>query len=171
MTLPTPTVIAAAGGYIPTGKRRVSFVPTVAVVTAPTLSELSAGSDITNAVASYTGFSGTSNTVDNPNMGSRWTPKVPGMIDAADSTITLSMDAAGTNAALALFSDGSDGTTPTSGFIVIYYTGIVTAGKCRVFPVTVTSVAESSDGAAAATADVSFAITDPPSQRIAIPTA
>lgn len=171
MTLPTPTVIAAAAGYIPSGKTRWIFAPTIADVSAPTSAELTAGSDITNAVTGVTGFSGTSNTVDNPNWGSRWTPKVPGMIDAADSTLTLDMDSADTNEALALFNDGSDGTTPTSGYIVRCYTGIVTGGKCRVFPVTVTSVADSSDGAATATADVSFAITDPPSARIAVPTA
>lgn len=171
MTLPTATTtLAAVAGYIPTGTRKYWFVPTIASTSAPTLSELSAGTDLTNQVSDSSGFTGTGDTVDAPNAGSRWTSKVPGLISADDSSLTFVMAKNSTDAR-SLFNDGSDGSNPTTGFVVIFYEGNVTTGKIRVFPVQCTSVQPSTPIADLATLAVMYAITTPPSAFIAIPTA
>jgi hypothetical protein len=172
MAQPTPTIIGAVAGYIPRGRSRYVFVPTMATYTAPTLAEVSAGSDLTNVISAIAGFAGTSQTVDFPNAGSLWTSKIGGPITADDSSFTLNRDVTGADAALALFSDGSDGvTTPTTGFFVIMPRGNVVSGKMRVFPIQVTSLADSTDLETAYTTQVNVAITLPPTGRIAIPTA
>src|SRR5579875_4127455 len=101
MAQPAPTVLGPVNGYIPTGTTRYVWVPTVADITAPTATEISAGTDITNVVSAIAGFAGTSNTVDFPNAGSRWTSKIPGMITADDSSVTINRDKTGSDAALA----------------------------------------------------------------------
>lgn len=170
MALPTPTALSAVSGYIPTGTRRYLFVGTIANVSAPTSAELTAGTDLTAQVADTSGFSGTGNTVDAPNALSRWTPKVQGLISADDSSMTFNMSKTSSDART-LFNDGSDGSAPTTGYVVICYEGIVSGGKCRVFPVQVSSVAASSGIGDIATLVVNFAITLPPSAMISVPTA
>lgn len=171
MALPTAaTTLTASAGYIPTGLRKVWLVPTIATTTAPTLTELNAGTDVTPKIASMSGFSGTGATVDLPNMAARWTPKVTGLISADDSSIDFNMDTSSTDVR-ALFNDGSDGTTPTKTNIVIFYEGVVSGGKMRAFPVQVTSVSASTDIASVAILAVTFSIILPPSSFVAIPVA
>lgn len=172
MAQPAPTVLDPVAGFIPTGTTRYWWIPTIASGTSPTLAECSAGTDLTNVVSAIAGFSGTSNTVDFPNAGNRWTSKIAGMITADDSSFTINRDKAGADDALALFSDGSDGVTPaTSGFFAILPRGNVASAKMRVFPIQVTSLQDSTDLTAGYTTAVNVAISEPPSDWITIPTA
>ncbi|HWD83343.1 MAG TPA: hypothetical protein VG497_30795 [Kribbella sp.] len=171
MALPTPTVLGPVAGYIPTGTRRYLWVDTIADIAAATSAELTAGTDLTPLISATTGFSGTGNTVDFPNAASRWTPKIAGLISADDSSFTLNMALAGSGDGLDLFSDGSDGTDPTTGFFVICYEGISATSRMRVFPCQVTSVQESADITVGATADVMVAIIEPPSALYTVPAA
>lgn len=172
MAQPTPTVLGPVTSFIPAGRTRYWFVPTVAVITAPTLAEMSAGTDLTNVINAVTGFSGTSNTIDVANAGSTWTSKIGGMITAADSSFVINRSVTGADPALALFSDGSDGVTPpTIGNFVILPRGNVASAKLKIFPIQVTSLEDSTALDAALQTTVHVAIVNPPSQLIAIPTA
>lgn len=176
MAQPTPTVVGPVNGYIPAGTSRYVWVPTIASVSSPTLAEISAGTDITNAImgdsSGVAGFSGTSNPVTFPSAGSRWTSQIPGMVTADPSSVTIGRDLAGANTALALFNDGtSAGSTQTTGYFVIMLTGNVASGKMKVFPVRVDSLKPSTDPTIASTVQVNFSITEPPSAEIAIPVA
>lgn len=171
MAQPAPTVLDPVAGFIPTGTTRYWFIPTIASGTSPSLAECSAGTDLTNVISAIAGFSGTSNTVDFPNAGSRWTSKIAGMITADDSSFTINRDKTGADDALDLFSDGSDGTTPTSGFFAILPRGNVASAKMRVFPIQVTSLQDSTDLQAGYMTTVNVAITEPPSNWITIPAA
>lgn len=170
MALPTPTVLDPAAGYIRTGTTRWLKVDTIANINAATSAELTAGTDITKLVSAQTGFSGTGNVVDFPNAGSRWTPKVAGLISADDSSLTLNTDKLGADAD-SLFSDGSDGTSPTVTNIVICYEGITATSRMRVFPVQCTSKQPSADIANPAMVDTMFAIVEPPSAVYTVPVA
>lgn len=171
MTLPAPTSIGPVSGYIPTGTRRYVFVPTVAAIATPTSAELTAGTDLTPVIAAIDGFAGSSNTVDFPNAASRWTPKIPGMIDAADSSFTINMSKTGADDAVDMFDDGSSGSAATSGYFAIFYEGITATGRLKLFPIQVTSCAASQDLGAASTVQVNVAITEPPSDWLTVPTA
>jgi hypothetical protein len=162
--------VAPVSGYIQVAVRKWVFFTTAANYLTPTSAELSAGKELSGAIASQAGWSGQGATVDLPNAQSRWTPKVPGMISAADSSLTFNMDKTSSDLRT-VFDDGSSGSVPTSGYMAIAYEGLVTGGKMKVFPVTVTSVATSDDVTAAAQLTVMYAITQPPSGFIAVPTA
>src|SRR5690554_4879036 len=75
--------------YIPPGVRQYYFVPTIADKNAPTRTELDAGTDLTGEIAEVSGFQATSESVDTPDLLSRFTSRVPGRITADDSSITF----------------------------------------------------------------------------------
>jgi hypothetical protein len=162
MALPSPTLLASTTRYIPAGVRRYLWVPTIAVKAVPTSAELSAGTDLTGEVAAVSGFMTTSDTVDAPDAGSRFTAKVAGRITADDSSLTLYNSQNSTDARTLLTRD-------LTGFVVICHEGIVTGGKCDVFPVKITGVPKAEDLEAAATMEVQFVITSVPAENIAVP--
>jgi hypothetical protein len=55
MALPAPTLAPIVYGEILQGKISAIWVPTVASITAPTVSELSAGTDYKNQISGWTG--------------------------------------------------------------------------------------------------------------------
>lgn len=160
MALPTPTVLGLADGYIPTGSTRYIFAPTVSDLSAFTSAEITAGTDLSKLISALEGWSGTGSTLDFPNAFSRIVPKIPGLTTLDDSSFTLNRDVAGDDGH-ALFNDGADGTTPTSGVFIIAETGIDNVSKeLRGFRVTCTSVKESRDLAAPRTDQVMWAISE-----------
>lgn len=165
MALPNPTAVSPVQGYIPQGTRRYIWVSTMSSYLTPTSAEITAGTDYTSIVAGSSGWSSAANSVDFPNAGNLFTPKIPGPTTADDSTLTFNMSKTGAADARATFTRG------TSGFLVICWEGIISSGKCSVFPATVMSANPSADIAAAGTMDVNFSITLIPAEMIAIPTA
>jgi hypothetical protein len=165
MALPAPTASTATVDYIPAGTSRFTFVPTIASPGAPTSAELAAGTDYTSAITSRTGFTSSSADVDNSTYGSRTNTNIPGAITIAQSTWVLKADKLGADARAALTQD-------LNGFVVDYPGGIVTGGKCNVWPVRVSSSDADTVGRdALATISVMFSTTGVPSKNIAIPTA
>jgi hypothetical protein len=149
------------------------WVSTIATYTAPSTAEITAGTDYKNQIASMDGFAPASTTVDQPNLGNRVSPNIPGVITLGEGTVVFNLaKAAGTTDARTTFVDGTDGvTSATAGFWVFSYEGIVASGKCRVFPATVSSATPTSDIANPFMLTVTFALTLPPSGFIALPTA
>ncbi len=173
MAIPSPTVITVGTRYIPAGVRRHIWVPTIALIAAPTTAEISAGTDLTPAVSDASGFSASANMVDVPDESSKWTSQVPGMQSADTSSLTLydylaSVTPVGWQS---LFNDGTSGAAATIGFMYIAYAGLVANGRARVFPCQVASIAPSATIADAATSVVTFAITSPPSAFQTVPSA
>lgn len=161
MVLPTPTVLGFADGFIPTGKTRYLFIPSVVDLSAPTTAEISAGTDLTKLVTTDpTGFGGTGSSIAYPNAFSRIVPTIPGTIALTDSTLTLNRDVAGVDAST-LFSDGADGSTETSGVIGIADTGLAAdTDPLQLFRVRCLSITPSRGLAAARTDDVMFSVSE-----------
>lgn len=145
MALPSPTVAAVVAGAIPQGRQSYLWVPTIATITAPSSAELTAGTDYKNQINAVDGFAPSGATVDFPNAGSRQIPNIPSTFALGDGTVTFNLSKTGTGDARAVFNDGTDGvSTPTTGYWVFIYEGIVTGAKMRVFWSTVTSAVPSS---------------------------
>lgn len=164
----TPLAPTAGHRYIPPGVRQYVWVETLADKTAPTRTEIDAGTDLTAEIADVSGFSVSSDTVDAPDLASRFTSKVPGMITADDSEldIYLSKDPGTNGDARTLL------TRDAEGFVVIFPEGDdggTNNHLMDVFPATVSSAAIQPDIDKPGTLIVNFTITDEPAQNIAVP--
>lgn len=164
MALPAPTAITSSVRYIPAGVRRITFVPTIAAKATPTSAELTAGTDLSAEVFQQTGFSLTGTGSPAPDCGSKVTSEIVGRVASTGNALEMYASANSTDIRQLLPRN-------TVGFIVIYPEGIVTANKCSVWPVTVISDMPSADIEANSTFTVQFAMTSPPVENIAIPTA
>lgn len=166
------TPLVATSRYIPPGVRQYYFVAAIANKNTPLRAELDAGTDLTSEVANISGFTVTSNTVDAPDLGTRFTSQVAGRTTADKSSIDF------------YASDSSDDVRTllprdTKGFIVIFPEGdhpavvgppAVAATKMDVFPVTVSSASIQPDMEKPGTIEVQFTITSQPVQNLSVPT-
>ncbi len=146
------------------GKTKVKFCPSIASTTlAPTVAELTSGTDLTNEIAEMSGFNSKSTMIDIPNFGSRQTPKIAGEQQSDDSSITIYEDDTTNPLQTTLARD-------VNGYIVIAPAGVLTASsKVDVFPVSVASnTRQYTSGNEAAKIQIDFAVTAVPAQDIAI---
>jgi hypothetical protein len=164
MTLPAPTAINPTQRYIAPGTRRYVWVTTIANKNSPTSVELTAGKDLTAEVADVAGFTTTSNNVDAPDFGTRFTSKVPGMITADDSSITLYQSKDSDDIRSVIMRDDT-------GFVVIFPEGISATGTMDVFPVSVSTKAKQQSQADPAQIQIQFTITSEPVEDLAVPSA
>lgn len=158
--------------YTPDELDQWFFLPTVASVAAPTIANFTAGEEITDAVASISGFTLSANKVDTPDLGSRFTSNVPGRLTAEDSSIEFYKGDAATDleeVIRALLPRGTDGfiarVHPKDGAKA----AIAAATKAEVWPIEVmsNSVANPTPGEAAKFT-VQFSITEQPNQAATI---
>src|SRR5713101_8748825 len=84
-----PPTLVPTSRYVPEGTRKIYYVPTIATQSAPTRAEMNAGVDLTPEIAVMTGFTVKSDTVEVPDMSTRFTGKIPARIVADDSMITF----------------------------------------------------------------------------------
>jgi hypothetical protein len=147
------------------------FVPTVATLNAPTSVEMTAGTEYKNQISGLDGFAPSGSTVDFPNMGTRQTPNVPGLVTLGTGTVTFNLSRViATTDARTVFNDGTDGSQPTTGCWYFTPNGIVTGAKMRGYRVTVTSAVPSMALDAVQTMAVEFAIQEA-TGFITVPTA
>jgi len=148
--------------YFPPGTRKIYWVPTIANYLAPTRAELNAGTDLSAEVSAMSGWSVTSNTVDTPDMGSRFTSQVPGRLTSATNDVTLYNSQNSNDARSLLARD-------LNGYMVLLWEGDVTGQKMDVFPVRVMAQAldSATDNPGATT--YSFAATKLPAINVTIP--
>ena len=156
------TPITATTRYYPPGTRRVYYCAAIASKSAPTRSELDAGSDLTGEIASMTGFSTTSATVDVPDLGSRFTSQIPGAITAASSALEFYMSEDSQDVRELLPRDAT-------GFIVIFWEGDTSGKKMDVFPVRVTTGAKDVTTTDPGKISIEFAITSEPAENVNVP--
>lgn len=156
--------ITASTRFSARGKTKCYWVANIAVPSAPTRAELDAGTDLSPQLADRSGWSVESDMIETPDLASRYTSTIPGPIKAEDSSLTMYASLNGVDARALMPRD-------TTGYIVWMDGGDVAANKCDVFPVTVTSVSKqrSVDGEDADTLVFSYAITEEPSEDVAVP--
>lgn len=156
------TPIASTSRFIPPGITHYYWVASIANKSAPTRGELNAGIDLTGEVADVSGFSTTSDQVDTPDLGSRFTSKIPGRITADDSSITMYMSSTSSDVRTLLPRD-------TSGFVVVFSEGDLTGQKMDVFPVKITGQPKQRDVDNPAKIMIQFSVTSIPAENITIP--
>lgn len=162
----TATAIGTTSRYIPDGTRQYYWVTSISSKSAPTRAELDAGHDLTGEIAEVTGFTVSTDMVDAPDLGTRFTSQISGRIKAADSSITLYL------------SDDSDDarsllTRDATGFVVQFPEGDDDGASgtltMDVFPATIASVSKSTKMGDPGTMEVSFTITSEPAVDVTVP--
>lgn len=156
------TPIATTKRYFAPEIAKIVYMPAVANKNAPTRAEINAGTELTNEISAINGWAVTSNLINAPDYGSRFTSKTPGRTDAANSTLTFyaSQDTVDVRELLP---------RDTAGFIGIMWGGDVPGQKMDNFPVKVSSLAKTLSDQADADIAVDFAITSVPAEDVAIP--
>lgn len=158
------TAIAAATRYFRPGTTKVYWVVTMATYTTPTRSELNAGVDVSGEIAEINGFTVTSESVDAPDLGSRFVGKIPGRITSEDSSINFYASSTGFNDARSVLP------RDTTGFVVFMDGGDVsTTGRMDVFPATVASHGKLRGIEDPAMTQANFTITRVPAEDKVIP--
>jgi hypothetical protein len=160
------TPIAGITKYTSRGTTKIYWVPTIADPTAVTRLELDAGTDLSKQIADASGWSVSSEQLETPDLDTRYTSTIPGVISAEDSSLVMYMDKEGVDARALMPRD-------ETGFIVIMDGGDIADNKCDVYPVAVTSVSKmrSVAGSDADRLTFSYAITSEPSEDVDVPAA
>jgi hypothetical protein len=159
-----PTALTATQRYFRPEVTKVYWVVTITTVSAPTRSELNAGTDLSGEISELSGFQVVSATVDTPDLGSRFTSKIPGRITADDSSINFYATSTGFNDARSVLP------RDTSGFVVIMDAGDVsTTGRMSVYPSKVAAHGMLRGVEDPAMTQAQFTITSEPSEDLVIP--
>lgn len=146
--------------YFRRGTSRVFAVPTI-TVTAPTVAQVTAGTEITDSIADISGFRFSNSRINIPKLSTTFTATIGGEDTADDSTLTFYDDdtsnplrttfAKGTATHIVFFPAGTAGANPAIG------------DDCDVWPVESASVPrEWSMGNDPARWMAEFGVTDPP---------
>ena len=154
--------LAATTRYIAQSVRKYYWVATIAVASAPTRSELNAGTDLTGQVFAVAGFDNPVTLVDAPDFGARFISQVAGPIKPSSSTITLYQSRNSSDVRTLLTRD-------LTGFVVILLEGDVTGQKMDVFPVVVAAATKQETIGDPAKIDIQFGITAQPQVDLVIP--
>lgn len=154
-----------------TGKRffapevtQIVFCGTLADYTAPTRAEIDGGKALQKECSAVNGFTVSSNLIDAPDYGSRYTGQNGGRTTAENSSLTF-YQAQDTDDVRRDLPRG------TTGYILMMWGGDVPTQLMDVFPVEVTSAGKSIPDNADADIVVQFAITRKPAEDVEIPAA
>ena len=156
------TPITPSTRYIPPGTTQYYWVPSIANIQAPSRAELDAGTDLTGEVADVAGFSQASDQVDTPDLKTRFVPKIPGRINAADSSLTLYASADSNDARSLMPIDAV-------GNIVVFGEGDTPALKMDVYPVKVSSPEKQRAVEDPSKIMFAYSVTAAPAENITVP--
>lgn len=167
MVQPAPTVLPELDTFMTAPTRPIWFVPTIADKTAPTKTELDAGTDVSAQVVrgGIAGFMVTQANIEAGNAGSDVVPQSAGLTTMGDSSIKFYCAPTGPDddvRSLLTFN--------LKGFIVFPTEGNEAGGHMDVWPVRVKRPMLPQDTDALAQVEIPFAITSLPVTGIAIPT-
>jgi hypothetical protein len=159
------TGIQRSTRFYTVGLTKCLFLPTIADADLePTRAEINAGTDVTAEIAEFEGWSTTSETIDTPDMISRFVSSIAGAITAEDSSISFYADRDGDDAR-SIF------TRDTIGYIVWMDSGDVEDAPMDVYPVQVASAPKVRSMDNATLIRVDFNITREPVENLAVPAA
>jgi hypothetical protein len=156
--------ITASTRYTSRGTARWYWVVTIANYLSPSRGELNAGTDLSGEVMDSNGFGLESDQIDVPDVSSRFTKKIPGPINAEDSTLTMYQSSNQVDARSLMPQD-------TAGYIVIFPGGDVAGRKMHIWPTRIASVKYqySSDGKDADTMVITYSPTAVPAENVTVP--
>lgn len=158
-----PTPLTATVRYIPPGVRKIYWLTTIAsYTTAVTRAEINAGTDLTNEIASMSGFTVTSDSSEVPDLSGRFVSKIPARIKADDSSMSFYASSTSADVRTVLPRD-------TAGFACILPEGDVPGQKMDVFPAKVSSTTVDTTMEDPAQINVQFTITKVPALNLTIP--
>jgi hypothetical protein len=157
------TPISVSSRYIPEGVRHFYFCPAIATLTAPTRTELNAGTDLTPQVGGFGNWGVTGNPVNTGDLASTFTPTIPGLTAADGTTLDMYADKTSADVRTLLPRD-------TTGFIVVFPEGDVATRKMDVFPVKVQSCEKTASlGGNPAMVNLVFTTTALPAENVTVP--
>ena len=140
------------------GVSKVKFAPAVAG-TSPTRIEITAGTDLSPAIAAINGFTLANSPIATPDLATAFDSQINGPDAAGESSLNLYDDDT-TTAMRTAIAKG------TAGFILLFPYGDVVGKRCEKWPVTSTGVNDEwSLDATAAQFQVGFAVTAVPVQN------
>jgi hypothetical protein len=142
------------------GKTQVVFAPTVASKSAPTVANITGGTNLSASTNDIAGFSFANSPIDTPDLASPFTSKIPGPDEADDCTINYYLDSVTNPLHTTLTKDAI-------GYIIIADYKILgtwaSGDRVDVWPVQVGSNAKQySVGDDPALSQVTFTVTDTP---------
>lgn len=157
------TPITPASRFFRPGITKCYWVPSIANLSAPTRSELNAGTDVSKDIADIQGWMVSGQKIDTPDLNSRFVSNIPGLTSASESGITYYQGEDGSDASDLMPRD-------TPGNVVWMDGGDVAGRPMDVFPVRVLSVGKQrSMGAEAARIAIQYSISDEPAENVVIP--
>jgi hypothetical protein len=158
------TPIAAVSRYWPVGTTKWLWVASIANYSvAVTRAEINAGTDVSGELADVSGFTVSSNQIDTPDVNSRFRSKIPGAIEAEDSSWTIYADPSGSDVRALLPRDAT-------GYAVRMDGGDVAGRKMSVFPAKVASQNKLlGTDEEAGRIEINFTITRQPAEDLTIP--
>lgn len=162
--MPAPA-ITASNRYTSRAVTKCIWIPAIAATNlTPTRAEINAGTDLSPQIADWDGWLVASEQIETPDLGSRFTSKIPGALSVEDSTLTMYADKAGVDARTLMPRD-------TSGNIFFADGGDIANNKGDVYPVKVASVGKerSVAGDEADRLQFTYSITKEPAENVTIP--
>lgn len=156
------TPMTATNKYYDVANTKCYLVFTTANPTAPTRSELDAGTDITGEIADVSGFTLSAEELEVPNMNDLFVGRIPGRQSAEDSSIATYGDING-NDITDLLETGDE------LYVVWLHGGDTANNKMDVYPVRVRSVSRLISLSDAARVQTEFSIRSKPTLGVAVP--
>lgn len=156
------TPMAATSRYFRPGITKIYIVDTIADKTAPTRVELDSGTDVSAETMEIEGFQVTSNTLDTPDYGSRFTSKIPSDVVADDSALVTYADSTSVDIRTVIARDDNV-------FVVIMDEGDTAGLLMDVFPVRVSATPKLRARADPAQIRAQFTVTSEPAENVTIP--
>jgi hypothetical protein len=158
------TPIAAVARYWPVGTTKWLWIVNIANYSvAVTRAEINAGFDVSGELNDTSGWTVSSNQIDTPDVNSRFRSKIPGAIEAEDSSWTIYADPSTTDVRQLLPRD-------TSGYVVRMDGGDVAGRRMSVFPSKVASQNKlMGTDEEAGRIEINFTITRQPAEDLVIP--
>jgi hypothetical protein len=157
--------------FVPDGVSFVAFLPAVASLAAPTTGEIAAGivlaepgSTLVAGLKEMSGWETSATNPDVPDVSSKFTGKIPGRQTGGEGVSVHYDDDSSTTIRTAL----AEGTV---GFMLIGKSGRTAGKRCEVWPVTVSTIADSPVNSSGdpATFSVMYAQTRTPSKTAVMP--
>lgn len=159
--------------FHPSGVSKVVLAPSVASLTAPTRSEINAGTVLvqpaatdSEALREMTGWESADNPITVPNAANDFDSTIPGRKSASNPSISFYDDSTATTRRTAC----AEGTT---GYVIIMPLGDVPTKRCQVWPIRVAALNDSPVNSAgeAKMFTVQFSVTGKPEKSAVIPAA
>lgn len=153
----------AGDRYFARGISQWFFLPSVSNPAAPTSSEITAGTEITDDMAEISGWDFQSNPIKTPNLKDAFTPQIPGEDTVGNSEVTF-YDRNPSSDIRTLLPKG------TTGYILMMPYGDTATRRAETWHVEVQSVSGIfSVGNDPARFKVTFGVLDPPEQEAVLP--